>query len=405
MAKHKHRKKAGGGRTALVVIIVILTLALIAGGGLAVHFLGSDAGMEFLLGLQGSLPAAATPAPEATAEAEPTPAADEAPADETAPAVTEEPTPEPTATAKPTPVPTPTPEPTPEPTPVPQVDLEFPYLLEVNKGSQIVTVFTVDQDGYYTVPVKYMLCSTGEDLDKFPDGLYKLKEKFRWRRMLADHPTFAQYCSRISGSFLFHSIPYTGKSSAALSVRGYNELGTPASGGCIRLLASECKWIYDNVPSGTPVRVVTGEPDLVIWYQLKPAALPSDAKWDPTDPDPANPAPMAAPGSYIRNTPYPGVTPAPLDQEFSKDVPRVERTLPPEHPEETPAPERTPRPTASAAPESTPAPDKTPSTEPDAPDEPDEPAVSTPKPATPPPAEPEPSEPDPDPDVQQPPEE
>ena len=34
-------------------------------------------------------------------------------------------------------------------------------------------------------------------------------------------------------------------------------------------------------------------------------------------------------GATILNTPYPGVTPAPLTESFSKDVPRVTRTLPP----------------------------------------------------------------------------
>lgn len=57
--------------------------------------------------------------------------------------------------------------------------------------------------------------------------------------------------------------------------------------------------------------------------------LDESAKWDPTDPDPDNPMRRNVTGATVLNTPYPGVTPAPLTETFSKDVPRVTRTLPP----------------------------------------------------------------------------
>lgn len=414
----KHEKKKHGGRTAMVVSMVLISVVLAGGAAYAAHFLGSEAGTAFLIGLSerhaGLFPTvgpAVSASPSTDLEKTPEPSA----------------SPEPSATPVRTRTPAPSPSPTPKPTPEPEpVDLEFPYLVEVNKGSQIVTVYTIDQDGEYTVPVKYMLCSTGSDLDKFPDGLYKIKDKYRWRRMLADTPTYAQYCSRISGSFLFHSIPYSAARCDALSVKGYNELGTPASGGCIRLLASECKWIYDNVPTGSPVRIITGEENPVLWRQLKPATLPPSSKWDPTDPDEENPNPTTAPGSQIRNTPYPGVTPAPLDEEFSPDVPRVDRTLPPDNPVRTPTPTRAPSatrtPAASETPDgtvrpgtptpthddggATPAPthtagDATPRpthTAGDSTPAPGTSAPSTPKPATPEPSTPKPNTPAPEPE-------
>ncbi|MGI6315098.1 MAG: L,D-transpeptidase family protein [Christensenellales bacterium] len=257
----------------------------------------------------------------APAAAQQTPAATEI-------AVTSSPTerPSPTPEATPIPLPSPTPLPTPVPTPtITPVELEFPYLLEVDKGTQIVTVYTIDANGEYTVPVKYMLCSTGKRDSALKDGTYRLKDKSHWRRMLSASPLYAQYCSRITGSFLFHSLTFTGKSNSLFNVITYDELGYKASGGCVRLFTSEAKWVYDNVPTGTAVRVITSEtvsPEMqALWDLLKPdKPISSGAKYDPTDPE--GPNPITPPGSEIRNTPYPGVTPAPIET-FSPDLPKV----------------------------------------------------------------------------------
>lgn len=231
------------------------------------------------------------------------------------------------ATVRPTATPTltPTPSPTPQPSPV---DLDYPYYIVINKGAQLVTVYTVDRDGTYSLPVRYMICSTGEN-NKTPDGLFRTKTKYRWQQMLASTPTYAQYATRITGSYLFHSVNFTARRPDSLKVSNFNNLGTADSGGCVRLQVADAKWIYDNVPEGTPVKIYTGPPQPEITVKLLPIPLDKSAKWDPTDPDPENPMRRNVTGATILNTPYPGVTPAPLTETFSKDVPRVTRTLPP----------------------------------------------------------------------------
>ena len=68
--------------------------------------------------------------------------------------------------------------PTPPPTPSPSsVAVEYPYLIEVNKVAQVVTVYTIDEQGLYTIPVKRMICSTGVEDEEFPEGVYPLREK------------------------------------------------------------------------------------------------------------------------------------------------------------------------------------------------------------------------------------
>lgn len=221
---------------------------------------------------------------------------------------------------------TPKPSPTPQPTPV---DLEYPYYIVINQGAQLVTVYTLDRDGKYTVPVRYMICSTGER-GKTPNGLFRIKERHRWQQMLASTPTYAQYATRITGSYLFHSVNFTAARPDKLKVSNYNNLGTVDSGGCVRLQVADAKWVYDNIPKGTPVRIYNGPPQPDITTKLLPTKLPTNAKWDPSDPDENNPDPHPVIGATILNTPYPGVTPAPLEETFSRDVPRVTRTLPPQ---------------------------------------------------------------------------
>ena len=73
----------------------------------------------------------------------------------------------------------------------------------------------------------------------------------------------------------------------------FNQLGTQASLGCIRLLVCDVKWIYDNCPIGTRVVIYDNADDP--GPMGKPGTIytdPADESkrgWDPTDPDSANP--------------------------------------------------------------------------------------------------------------------
>ena len=186
-------------------------------------------------------------------------------------------------------------------------EVKYPYYIEVNKGAQIVTVYTYGADGRYTVPVKYMLCSTGKTLSSTPDGTYRISDQYRWRLM--NGGVYSQYASRIVGGVLFHSIPCAVRDANTMFTNYYNQIGNRASAGCVRLLASEAKWIYDNCPPGTYVKIYTGSANKTLWNSLKPASLPSGRRMmDPSDPNGKN---IAPPGSQVRNTPYPGVTPVP----------------------------------------------------------------------------------------------
>lgn len=164
----------------------------------------------------------------------------------------------------------------------------FPYMLAVNRAASTVTVYTVDEDGRYTVPYMAMVCSGGEDT---PLGYYQTPVNYQWR--LLSGPCYGQYATRIWDAYLFHSVPYYTQHKDDLEYIEYNKLGTLASLGCIRLQAVDVKWIFDHCPIGT--KVIIYDDAEIPGPMGKPGTIFIDPEnetlrgWDPTDPDPENP--------------------------------------------------------------------------------------------------------------------
>lgn len=166
------------------------------------------------------------------------------------------------------------------------------YKLYVSIKDQCVTAFTYDEKGDYTVPVKAMVCSTGEN-DGTPTGEYKVSTKLNWGGLFGD--VYGQYITQFNGNYLFHSVPYYEEKKDQLEVEEYNKLGQSASMGCVRLAVSDARWIFDNCAEGTDV-VVTKDKD------ASPLGVPSSIKitdfscgWDPTDNSDKNPYNKKAP--------------------------------------------------------------------------------------------------------------
>ena len=162
-----------------------------------------------------------------------------------------------------------------------------PYYITVNLTENIVTVYEQDEEGNYTVPKKAFLCSAGTET---PEGTFRTTDKYVWRPLFGN--VYGQYATRITGHILFHSVPYLKQDKSTLEYEEYNKLGETASAGCIRLTVEDVKWIYDNCPSGTTVRMYHGEVEEPLQPETPKKIDSSDLLrrgWDPTDPDPANP--------------------------------------------------------------------------------------------------------------------
>lgn len=167
-----------------------------------------------------------------------------------------------------------------------------PYAIRVNRALNTVTVYGLDENGEHTVPVKAMICSTARSGYHTPLGTFTLiGYRSEWRLMLDG--TYGQYATSFSGNYLFHSICYTEASKDAMIREEYNDLGSPASMGCVRLQTVDAKWIFGNCPAGTKVTVYEddndpgplGKPEKKIAY-ISPEAHNG---WDPTDPSQDNP--------------------------------------------------------------------------------------------------------------------
>ena len=167
-------------------------------------------------------------------------------------------------------------------------DVEFPYYIRINRKQNCITIYTMDEDGTYTVPYRAMICSTGL-YNATPRGTFRISTKYLWRELYGG--VYGQYATRIHGGVLFHSVPYYRKDKGTLCTDKYNKLGQQASMGCVRLTVEDAKWIAENCPAGTTVEIYDdddpgplGKPDAVRIDPDSPIR-----GWDPTDPDETNP--------------------------------------------------------------------------------------------------------------------
>ena len=155
--------------------------------------------------------------------------------------------------------------PRPSPTPAPAQ-----YTLMVDRLNQIVRAYTYDEHGEYTVLVREMICSTGTKNYATPLGTTIMpKKRARWGYF----PTWdshAQYLTRIDSANAFHSVLYYDADERLLAENSFDALGSAASHGCVRLLVSDAKWIYDNCKEGTIITVYEGAYDPEYTMTLKP---------------------------------------------------------------------------------------------------------------------------------------
>ena len=163
------------------------------------------------------------------------------------------------------------------------------YHIKVNRAQNMLIVYKKDDKGEFTVPLKAMVCSVGRAGHETPTGNYKLSDKYTWACLSGN--VWGQYVTRITGPYLFHSVPYFTKDKSNLEYEEYNKLGEAASKGCVRLSVADAKWIFENCAKGTTVSIYDSS-------KAEPLEKPTPVKidknderkgWDPTDPDKKNP--------------------------------------------------------------------------------------------------------------------
>ncbi len=186
-----------------------------------------------------------------------------------------------------------------QPTDAPTADGE--RMIVVYIGTESVVVYLA-KDGEWTQE-RVMICSTGRSKLLTPRGTFAIVRQYPYKKMgqVDGENVYSQYASRITGSYLFHSVPIGGDKrynqgygKKQMFIKYYEKLGTVASGGCVRLRCIDAYWIYMNCPVGTTI-VITDDsgptppmPPALI-YEEPYMDAKHEYGWDPSDPDPENP--------------------------------------------------------------------------------------------------------------------
>lgn len=210
-----------------------------------------------------------------------------------------EPSGNPMAQAPPAETLAPSPEPTPEPTPVPEPeplaiekqalsfdmlaptttmtfeelvgdndvydedDLPpFPsadtYKLIINVYHQFATVYKKDDNGEYTVPVRYIIVSSGAHKTPTPQGTFVMGDSSVRFGKFVTYGVFGQYWRQITRNIFCHSLIYESRNARSYT-SSYNELGKRVSHGCVRMLVPDARWIYYNLGPGTVCEIIRGD--------------------------------------------------------------------------------------------------------------------------------------------------
>lgn len=138
------------------------------------------------------------------------------------------------------------------------------YYIEVDTGNQVVTVYQKDDDGEYTRIVRRFVCTTGKlkgtadnPASPTPTGKWKIGARERFGKFAAFNGEYSRYWTQIVGGIYFHSIMFGDRDVYELKKSPFNNLGTSASHGCIRLYIEDAKWLYYNACFGTTVNIVS----------------------------------------------------------------------------------------------------------------------------------------------------
>lgn len=158
-------------------------------------------------------------------------------------------------------------------------EVEYPYVIKVNRKQNCVTVYGADDTGKYIIPVRAMICSTGGK--DTPLGTFQLGETSRW--MMEADGEFSQYATSIVDDVVFQSAPYYSQNNDDLNVEQFNKLGEEVSGNSIQLEVADAKWIAVNCPAGTKVEIYEDKKQAGPLGKPDARNLKKEETVDPTD--------------------------------------------------------------------------------------------------------------------------
>ncbi|MEA4923148.1 MAG: L,D-transpeptidase [Eubacteriaceae bacterium] len=158
------------------------------------------------------------------------------------------------------------------------------YLIQVNRKANVVTAYQKINGKYK--PIRTMLVSCGRKgvYSTTPKGTFSVKKKWKWEVLYGG--TYGRYAIQFYRDYLFHTVGYKTRGNAkSINVKNYNKLGKTVSAGCVRMSYIDEKWLYDNCPKGTKVKVYSSKKPGPLG-KPKAVKLRTSKKYyyDPTDP-------------------------------------------------------------------------------------------------------------------------
>jgi lipoprotein-anchoring transpeptidase ErfK/SrfK len=142
-------------------------------------------------------------------------------------------------------------------TEIPPLPSPDTYKLVVNIYWQFAAVYSRDQNGEYTIPVRYMVVTTGAYKTPTPRGTFKMGDHYV-RYGLFSCGVYGQYWRQITRSFYTHSLLYIHRN-ANTYTSSYSLLGKRGSHGCVRMMVPDARWIYYNIAPGTTCEIIKGD--------------------------------------------------------------------------------------------------------------------------------------------------
>lgn len=132
------------------------------------------------------------------------------------------------------------------------------YKLVINVYHQFATVYQKDADGAYTVPVRYLIVSSGARKTPTPLGTFEMGESSVRYGKFITYGVYGQYWRQITRNIFCHSLIYASKQARSYT-ESYGQLGKRASHGCVRMLVPDARWIYYNLGPGTVCEIIAGD--------------------------------------------------------------------------------------------------------------------------------------------------
>lgn len=162
-------------------------------------------------------------------------------------------------------------------------------------GTCCLTVFRTDSDGYYTIPYLTLCSACGKTKELTPTGYFSIGSdnvgsyatsslRERWHDWGGGSNQYGQYAITYTTERFLHA-PTTGvgyMSESKIMKGSYDEVGTHASGGCLRMQTGSIYWIWTHCPDGTPLEIRNLNP---LGTRIeRPAGMSTTLGYDPTDP-------------------------------------------------------------------------------------------------------------------------